>query len=266
MSAITSSVFAAIFYFIGTVIQGRSLRGHQINPGWVQLFVFLGACLQAVSLYLVIHTVNGINLNFFTVGSLSSWAIILILLLSSLRKPVSNLFVGLLPLGIVAVCSAVMFTGPEDLFVMPSLGLIFHVVISVLAYSVLTVAAFQAALMSYQEHHLHQRHPRGIIRAFPPLQTMELLLFEFLWVGVILLTISLGTGFYFVQDMFAQHVVHKTVLSVMAWCLFSLLLAGRYRLGWRGQTAVKFTMTGFLLLMLAYFGSKFVLDLVLTRG
>ncbi|MGY0218808.1 cytochrome C assembly family protein [Endozoicomonadaceae bacterium StTr2] len=266
MSAITSSVFATLFYLLGTITQGRSLQGRAVKRSQVQLLVLAGACLQALSIYLVIHKPSGINLNFFTVGSLSSWMVILVVLLSSLRKPVSNLFIGLLPLAMMAVISSVLFTGPEDLLKIKSLGMIFHIVISVLAYSVLTVAAFQSALMSYQEHQLHRRQFGGIIKAFPPLQTMELLLFEFLWVGVILLTIALGTGFYFVQDMFAAGVIHKTVLAVLAWIMFSILLAGRHWLGWRGQTAMKLTLSGFVLLMLAYFGSKFVVDLVLTRG
>jgi ABC-type uncharacterized transport system permease subunit len=94
---------------------------------------------------------------------------------------------------------------------------------------------------------------------------MEAMLFELLWIGVALLTIAIVSGAVFVDDIFAQHLVHKTVLTIAAWLLFSTLLWGHYKLGWRSKTAVRFTLTGFALLMLAFFGSKLVLELILQR-
>jgi ABC-type uncharacterized transport system permease subunit len=93
---------------------------------------------------------------------------------------------------------------------------------------------------------------------------MERMLFELVWVGLAALTLSIFSGMLFMEDMFAQHLVHKTVLSLVAWVLFSLLLWGRYQLGWRSQTAVRFTLSGFLLLLLGFFGSKLVLELILS--
>jgi ABC-type uncharacterized transport system permease subunit len=116
-----------------------------------------------------------------------------------------------------------------------------------------------------QDRHLHRRHPGGFVRALPPLQTMEALLFEMIAVGFVLLSISLASGFLFLEDMFAQHLAHKTILSVAAWTVFALLLWGRFRFGWRGRTALRWTIAGFLVLMLAYFGSKAVLELILRR-
>ena len=69
----------------------------------------------------------------------------------------------------------------------------------------------------------------------------------------------------FLEDIFAQHLVHKTVLSLVAWCIFAILLWGRHVLGWRGNTAVKLTLAGFVVLMLAFFGSKLVLEVILQR-
>ena len=94
---------------------------------------------------------------------------------------------------------------------------------------------------------------------------MESLLFQMLTTGIIFLTISLGTGFLFIEDLFAQHLVHKTVLSLLAWIIFTGLLLGRNFYGWRGLTAIKWTLVGFILLLLAYFGSKLVLELILHR-
>jgi ABC-type uncharacterized transport system permease subunit len=83
--------------------------------------------------------------------------------------------------------------------------------------------------------------------------------------GFVLLTLSLGTGFLFLENLFAQHLVHKTVLSLLAWLVFAMLLAGRMRYGWRGQVAIRWTLSGFIALMLAYFGTKMVLEWILKR-
>ena len=99
----------------------------------------------------------------------------------------------------------------------------------------------------------------------PPLQLMETMLFELIWLGVIALTLSIGSGIAFIEDIMSQHLMHKTVLSIAAWILFSILLWGRHRLGWRSQLAVRLTVTGFTLLMLAFLGSKLVLELILQR-
>jgi ABC-type uncharacterized transport system permease subunit len=147
-----------------------------------------------------------------------------------------------------------------------SAGMMLHISSSILAYAVLTLAAVQSALLAAQDHQLKHRHTRGIIQILPPLQLMESMLFELLWIGVSLLTIAIVSGFVFIDDIFAQSLVHKTVLTMIAWLLFSLLLWGHYQLGWRSQTAVRLTLAGFALLMLAFFGSKLVLELVLQRA
>lgn len=266
MSITLSSLLAIAFYLSGTLYQWVSLRGRDINRHLVQALVFAGALAHTLSIYLTIHTPKGINLNFFNVGSLSSWVIILIILFSSLRKPVNNLLIALLPMAIAAIACSFLLRAPEDIILSTQTGIIFHIILSILAYSTLTVAAFQAVLLAWQEHRLKHHQPTSFIQAFPPMQTMEKLLFEFLWAGLILLTLSLTTGFIYLTDMFTQHIAHKTVLSVIAWCLFSTLLAGRHLLGWRGQTAIRWTLAGFVCLMFAYFGSKFVLDMILNRG
>jgi ABC-type uncharacterized transport system permease subunit len=94
---------------------------------------------------------------------------------------------------------------------------------------------------------------------------METLLFQMITAGVLLLTVSLGTGFLFLHDLFAQHLVHKTVLSFLAWAIFCGILIGRQRYGWRGRVAVNWILAGFVLLLLGYFGSKFVLELILIK-
>jgi ABC-type uncharacterized transport system permease subunit len=136
-----------------------------------------------------------------------------------------------------------------------------------LAYSFLNIAALQAVLVAYQDWQLHTHHSAGrFARSLPPLQTMEKLLFQLMGVGFALLTVSLVTGFIFLDDLFAQHLAHKTVLSIMAWLVFGTLIAGRSIRGWRGKIAIQMTLAGFVSLMLAYFGSKVVLEWILHRS
>ena len=84
--------------------------------------------------------------------------------------------------------------------------------------------------------------------------------------GFLFLLVAVSSGFAFVEDFFAQHLVHKTALSILALVLFGLLLAGRRFAGWRGKRAVYLYLGGFLILCLAYFGSRFILEQVLGRS
>jgi ABC-type uncharacterized transport system permease subunit len=117
-----------------------------------------------------------------------------------------------------------------------------------------------------QERALRMRQVHGWRRALPPLTELESLLFRTIAVGFALLTATLLTGILFVDDLLAQHLIHKTVLSVLSWLAFGGLLLGRWRFGWRGALAVRWTLTAMALLLLAFFGSKFVLELVLHRA
>jgi ABC-type uncharacterized transport system permease subunit len=112
---------------------------------------------------------------------------------------------------------------------------------------------------------LRVRQPAGFVRSLPPLETMESLPFQMIAAGFVLLTLALLSGFAFLEDMFAQHLVHKTVLSCLGWLVFGGLLLGRFRYGWRGRTAIIWTLSGFVILILAYFGSKAVIELILQR-
>lgn len=225
-----------------------------------------GVLIHALFLYLIMVSENGINIGFFDAASLISGTILLLLMISAITKPVENLGIILLPVAIVAIILEMQLPTSHLLPVDAPVGLQIHVLISILAYSLLTIASVQAVLLAVQDHHLHNRHPGGVIRSLPPLQTMEALLFEMIGLGFVLLSLALLSGFIYLEDMFAQRIVHKTVLSILAWLVFGCLLWGRFRFGWRGQKALIWTLAGFVILMLAYFGSKFVIELVLKSG
>ena len=134
-----------------------------------------------------------------------------------------------------------------------------------LAYATLALAAVLALFLMLQERALRRREFHRWLAALPPLTELESLLFRSIAVGFALLTATLLTGVLFVENLFAQHLVHKTVLSLLSWLAFGALLLGRWRRGWRGETAVRWTLGAMALLVLAFFGSKFVLELVLQR-
>jgi ABC-type uncharacterized transport system permease subunit len=211
-------------------------------------------------------TPSGLDFGFVRILSLIFLVINGACLAALLRRPLQNLLIILFPLSAVAVLIATL--GPDTAAREQGLplGVVFHIGSSVVAYSILTLAAIQAALLAAQDAQLKRRQMGGLLGVLPPLQLMESMLFELIWVGLAALTLSIGTGVIFMENIFAQHLVHKTVLSIIAWLLFSVLLWGHYRLGWRSQTAVRLTVSGFTLLMLAFLGSKLVLELVLERG
>ena len=139
-----------------------------------------------------------------------------------------------------------------------------HAMLALLAYATLAVTAALAVLLAAQDHLLRVRrldHP--LLRLLPPLTELESLMFRSLAAGFLILTLALTIGAVFVDDLLAQHLVHKTVLSVMSWTVFGALLVGRVRYGWRGRRAIRLTLAAMVLLLLAFFGSKFVLELVL---
>ena len=140
-----------------------------------------------------------------------------------------------------------------------------HAWFALLAYATLAVAALLAVMLWLQERALRRREFHRWLRALPPLVELETLLFRTIAVGFVLLTATLLTGVLFVENLLAQHLVHKTVLSLLSWLAFGGLLVGRWRYGWRGGVAVRWTLAAMGLLILAFFGSKFVLELVLRR-
>lgn len=206
-----------------------------------------------------------LHLGFFRVSSLIFCVISIIGFIAILRKlPIENLLIILLPCTILAICIGQWIANSTVNIIIDS-GMIAHIILSILAYSILTIASLQAIILAAQENLLRRHAFKGIFSYLPPLQTMEKLLFEMITLGFIILTLSIISGFIFLENMFAQHLAHKTLLSILAWVIFAILLLGRHIKGWRGTTATLWTISGFIFLMLAYFGSKFVLEIVLQR-
>ncbi len=225
----------------------------------------LAVLLHGVVLSQAVFVPGGLNLGFFNALSLFAWVIAAIIVVASLSQPLENLaFLGL-PLAAGSALLALAFPASRMVVLDRGFGFELHLVLAIIAYSLVSVAAVQAVVLAYQERQLRRKRLTGAVRALPPLQTMETLLFQLIAAGFFLLSLAIVSGAMFVDNLFGRGIGHKTVLSVIAWLILGILLWGRWRFGWRGRVAIRWSLGGFFALMLAYFGSKFVLELVLQR-
>ena len=263
------AAFIAITFYLGCSVLllmrlRRSGKVAAMSKPMVLAPGFLGLGVHLYGLSMSMMSSGGINIGFFTALSLVSAFIVMFTLVSALRHPIEILGIAVMPIAALMMAADYSTTSVHLLPPGSSGGLLFHVVTSVIAYSILGLAALHAIVLSVQNSLLHKHQPGGLVRLLPPLTTMESLLFDAIIIGFVCLSLSLVSGMVFLEDMFAQHLAHKTVLSILAWLVFAILLIGRWRLGWRGRTAIRWTLGGYISLMLAYFGSKFVLELILT--
>ena len=265
MSSITAPTLAAIALYLCAALY-QALRRPGVASDQPRVLMAGGAlalALHGLVAGSLVFSGAGVNFSLWPVSVLIFFVVNLLVLASSLLKPLHSLLLILFPASAVGLGLALAFhpATPHSQHLSLEIGL--HVLMSILAYSLLTIAAVQSLLLGYQHYQLKHHHPGGFLRGMPPLQTMEVLLFEVIWTGFILLTLSLVTGFLFLEDFWAQHLAHKTFFSLVGWVLFAVLLWGRHQLGWRGNVAIRWTLGGFACLALAYWGSKFVLEIIL---
>ena len=222
----------------------------------------IAALLHALALVYSSFKADGLNLSFFNSLSVTSWFTVILLLLISMGRPVITLGLIVFPISALVLGLSLKFAGQQALAIEPQIQ--WHVLISVIAYALLTMAAGQSVLVSMQNNRLRSHRPGGFLQALPSLKLMEQVLSQLLIASFIMLLLALITGFIFLDDLFAQRLVHKTTLSILALVLLAILLIGHYRFGWRGQKAARMTLGAYIALLLGYFGSKFVKELVLA--
>jgi ABC-type uncharacterized transport system permease subunit len=140
-----------------------------------------------------------------------------------------------------------------------------HVVLAMGSAGMFAIAAIFVVMLALQDSALRSGGRPGWLATLPPVESLERALFSVLSTAMAALTVAILAGLLFVTDLFAQHLVHKTVLALAAWAIFACLLFGRWRFGWRGRKAARYTIAGFVVLAIAYFGSKFVLEILLGR-
>ena len=263
------SITAIVFYLLASYKLGADLvdmSSYETRPGKTFFYTFgcLAIILHTAVLYQNINSTAGFNLGFYNALSLMSWTVSLMVMIATISKPLENLGLVIFPVTALALVLELIFHSTRILPDSLPTGLRAHIILSICAYSLLTIATLQAIFLAIQDRQISNKHPAGIMR-MPPMQIMEDLLIQIIAIGFFILSLSLATGLMFINDIFAQHLIHKTFLSVLAWLIFGILLWGRWAWGWRGKRAIRWTIGGFIALMLAYFGSKFVLELILHR-
>ncbi|HSX84132.1 MAG TPA: cytochrome c biogenesis protein CcsA [Cellvibrio sp.] len=257
--------FATALYSIAWVILMRSVSRRQTAaPVIFSALLAAGLAAHGFGLHQQMILPDGYHFAFFKISSLFFWTANFLIMLSSLRKPLHNLFLITLPISVAALLGSLYSeTTVSPVYLKLDAKTAAHILLSILAYSTMIVATVQTLLLAFQNYQLRHRHPTGLVRLLPPLQTMEHLLFELLWVGEVLLTLVIVTGIFQIESIAAQHLHHKIVFTALAWLIYAILLWGRHYLGWRGNSAIRWSLSGFASLVLAYLGSKFVLEMIL---
>ncbi len=259
---------ASVLYLTAGGLLVRSLL--ETGPPISRKSLTLGLAAAGV----ILHAISILNsmsphlaFGFTSAASLIAWVITALFVITALARPIENLGVLVLPVAAIATLGAWLWPGQLQIGVTGSSLLAVHLVISMLAYAFLALAMVQAILLTIQEKRLHQHHPGHLLQALPPIETMETLLFQMISAGFILLSLTLVSGVFFTKEIFGKPVVfnHHTVLSLVSWLVFAILLAGRWRFGWRGRIAARWTIGGFAFLLLAYLGTKFIVEFIIQE-
>jgi ABC-type uncharacterized transport system permease subunit len=237
------------------------------RPSPAHYWTLLPLALHTWTLAQTLFAPDGLHLGLSTALSSILWLTVLIYWLGNFFYRLDGLQALVMPLAAGAVLLPALLPVVKPLPNTEHIAFQIHLVIAILAYSLFTIASLHVLLMTLLERRLHEGGLPTVLQRLPPLLTMEALLFRILWAGFALLTLTLVTGVIFSEELFgkAARFNHKTVFGVASWLIFGALLGGRHAYGWRGRIAVRWTLAGFFTLVLAYIGSKFVLEIVLGR-
>jgi ABC-type uncharacterized transport system permease subunit len=281
--AVTAAAYAVLaWHFWNTRWRPRPGDGARTAAGLQPLeraAILLPLGLHGALLYLALLAPSDLRFGFAHALSSMLWLAVLFYWFESLFYNLDGMQPPALALAALAAPLPAIFPGRESGPLGASIEFRACLVLAVLAYSLFTIAMLHAVLMALVERRLHHgRSARGTadgaamlggpLGALPPLLTLERLLFRMIAVAFVLLTLTLATGIAFSETLFGQPLRfdHKTLFALLSWTTFALLLAGRHFYGWRGRTALRWTLSGFVMLLLAYIGSRFVLEVLLGRG
>ena len=286
MDAILLYALAGILYAaLAAHLWNTRWRGHKdaALTKWERGAILVPLGLHSYLLWASLVLSEELHFGFSQALSVMTWLAVAIYWIESLFVRLEGM--QPLVLGTAALCAVLpaIFPGLASQSYSHSLEFRLHLVLAMLAYSLFTLAALHAFLMTVVEQRLHGGPMRaggaktaataaggpltGPLSGLPPLLTLEALLFRIVGMGFVLLTLTLVTGAVFSETLFGKafQFNHKTLFALVSWFIFAALLAGRHFYGWRGRTALRWTLTGFVMLLLAYVGSRFVLEVILHR-
>ena len=235
---------------------------------WERVAIASALLIHAYGLYGALFTEAGMRFSFSFALSLMMWLAVLIYWLESFMARMEGMQPLVLPLAAICTLLPVIFPQVHLVANASATGFKLHFLAAMLAYSLLTLSALHAIFMGFSENALHKRQMKRSLASLPPLLTMESLLFRMLLLGFILLTLTVGSGLLFSETLFGKpfSLDHKTLFAFASWGIFATLLVGRHAWGWRGKRALRWTLAGFSLLILAYVGSRFVAEVILGRS
>ncbi len=248
----------------------RMLRGPALDTRGRHVFLAVGGAALAthlISQFVDARAAGGVHLHFYAALSWVGAGMAAVLLVASSFRSIERLATVVFPIAAATCLLAGIWGAPTDMRDgLQDWRIVLHAVLALVAFATLAVAALVAVMLGIQDRALRARQFAAWLQGAPPLTQVESLMFQLIGTGFALLSLALISGVMFVHDLFAQHLVHKTALAIAAWLVFGGLLIGRWRFGWRGQRAIRLVLVGAALLVLAYLGSKFVLEIVLQRA
>jgi ABC-type uncharacterized transport system permease subunit len=261
--AVILAITLFFLYSASAWVMLRSATNPRLTPiAWALVFATIFGHSDAIVRMMRID--GPVSIGLLEALSLLAWTLAVLACLLCIER--QNRVLGSILLACAAIGAAV--TGDGRTFAeenAPGWELTAHILLSMAATALLFAAAVTAILLVTLDRRLRARRLSDLPALLPPLDALERVMFRLIAGGFILLTLALLTGFIFVTDLMGQHLIHKTVFSITAWVLFGMLLFGRTRYGWRGRSAVRWTLTGFGTLAIAYFGDKFILETLLGR-
>lgn len=267
---LAAALYAALgFHFWSTRWRetDKPLVANPMRP-WERGGIGLALAIQAFGLYDALFGEAGMRFSFSFALSLMMWLAVLIYWLESFLARMEGLQPLVLPLAAACTILPVFFPQVHLVAHAEAMGFKLHFLVAMLAYSLFTLSALHAIFMGFTEKALHKRALTRSLASLPPLLTMESLLFRMLLIGFVLLTLALGSGLLFSETLFGKALTfdHKTLFAFASWGIFATLLIGRHAWGWRGRKALHWTLAGFAVLLLAYVGSRFVVEVILGRA
>lgn len=245
---------------------GRVLEPRPTHP-WEYLAIAVVLLIHGAGLGVALFSDGGLRFSFALAASLMLWLAVLIYWLESFRARMDGMQPLVLSLAALAAVLPALFPLTHEIAYARSLGFRLHFLAAMLAYSLFTLAALHALFMGLLGQNLHRGSIGRQHAELPSILAMETLLFRLIGLAFLLLTLTLISGSFFSERIFGKAFVfdHKSFFASIAWLIFAALLFGRYHYGWRGRIALRWTLAGFLVLLLAYIGSRFVLEVLLGR-
>lgn len=255
----TSSIFAYLVALISQYLVISNTFKQKNRLKWVILLSgFLAIILHAYLLYRWIDLAEGQNLYFLNILSVMAWLSSGLLLVSSWRKPIGNLILFIFPLSMISIFAVMLFPGQNIVQTGKHPQQLIHILLSILAFSVLCIAALQTGLVALQNYLLRNKRVTGFVRFLPSYECMESFLFEIIGFGFILFSVVLFSSMIWLASGGIAGWKHVAYLFILAWLVFVILLWGRYKQGWSGWRAIRCTGIGMFVLAIAY-GSHWVL-------